>query len=880
MNRAVWRLARRELTRHRARSLLALLLVALPVAAIGALGVISTSLDNLQFQFEKNVQATIVYFREPVHQTPEGYYFTSAAGQLPASVDVPAVVTPLIPSEDLLTLDADLTVKVRSSTQEVSLTLRQVDTRDLEASTPIATGTRPAKGEIALTQEYARELGVHIGDSVQIYYDNRWTRVTVVGIGSNLLAPDQLVTNIDTMMVGTARWIITGPAPIDWDTVKALNERGFVVESTWVLAHPPPRSAQYPDILADPLADAGASSSITDWLWTGGLTGAGFIEMVLLITPIFTVSAKRQTRSIALMAAIGASAKQQRLLVLLQGTILGFVGSTLGVGAGSLAASAYLRHHDYPASFPWPWLLGTAALGVLLGIASAWFPARSAGQINIIRALSGRRNVTARRGRRLFRFVFPALIGIGVLIQIYATRETRYLTFIGGTGLFFLGLIGCAPRFIAVAARVMSRISLPMRLASREVQRSSHRTVPATAAILGATLVASMTLVTVTSNTAQTYSHQARVNPQASILIGPSNLELATDADYEQLASASERVQQIVGPSTIAPLYAVLDNTYEASLMADVPPEQDCPLYSIPNADETPAIEEQYRDDPRCESFFSNSWWSGPELPSPDAWILALVDDGSYLEASGLLTDTQLARSQEILAEGGVILPEPNAIVDGHATVQFWGWDDSSEQQVLLAEANLPAVHTLPHNFPYMVLSPQATDRFGLTPVQIGTLVVPENPPDAFEADEIRSTIRTEYNLLTATVSQQRPVEVLAPFLVSALILLILIGNVLLVLALASQETRDDLATLDAVGAPPTLRRRYSAAQSALIALACSPIGILGGIYAGALSVHITASELHIPWPLISLIVLMPLLAALVGAYAAPRRPRLTRRRD
>ncbi|MBE6484129.1 MAG: FtsX-like permease family protein [Actinomycetaceae bacterium] len=877
MSRAVWRLAWRELTRHRARSLLALLLVALPVAAISALGVVSTSLNILQSQFEEHVQATIVYFREPLHQDPEGYSINLKGRQLPSSVDVPTVVTPLIPSEDIVTLDADLTVKVRSSTQEVSVTLRQVDTRDLSATTPITTGTRPVKGEIALTEEHARELSVHVGDSVQLYYENRWARVTVAGIGSNLLAPNQLAANTDT---GIARWIITGPAPIDWNTVKALNERGFLVVSAWIIAHPPPLSEQYPDILADSEAGAGEDSSITDWLWTGGLIGAGLIEMALLITPVFTVSAKRQTRSIALVAAIGATAKQQRLLVLLQGAILGCIGSVLGVGLGSLAATAYLRHRDYLPSLPWIWLLGTAALGVLLGITSAWFPARSAGQINIIRALSGRRSIIAPHGRRLYRFAFPALIVIGILIQVFAVRETRYLTFIGGTGLFFLGLIGCAPHFIALAARMTSWISLPMRLASREVQRSSHRTVPATAAILGATLVASMTLVIVTSNTAQTYAHQTRVGPQASILVGPSNLELATDTDYEQLASASERIQQIVGPSVTAPLYAVVDLTHITYLIADVPPEQECPLYTIPNLDETPGTEERYKDDPRCESFFSNSWWSGPELPSPDDGILALVDDGSYLEASGLLTDTQLARSQEILTEGGVILPEPNAIVEGHATVQFWGWDDSREQQALLTEANLPAVHTLPYNFPYMVLSPQAADRFGLTPVQIGTLVVPENPPDAFEADEIRSTIRAEYSLLTATVSQRRPVEVLTPFLVSALILLILIGAVLLVLALASQETRDDLGTLDAVGAPPTLRRRYSAAQSTLIALACSPIGILGGIYAGALSVRATASELHIPWPLISLIVLMPLLAALAGALAAPRLPRLARRGD
>ncbi|AWE42559.1 hypothetical protein DDD63_07105 [Actinobaculum sp. 313] len=84
MNRAVWRLARRELTRHRIRSLFALLLVALPVAAISALGVVSTSVNNLQSQLEENVQATILYFGVPVHQDPLVTPSTRGAGNYPA----------------------------------------------------------------------------------------------------------------------------------------------------------------------------------------------------------------------------------------------------------------------------------------------------------------------------------------------------------------------------------------------------------------------------------------------------------------------------------------------------------------------------------------------------------------------------------------------------------------------------------------------------------------------------------------------------------------------------------------------------------------------------------------------------------------------------
>lgn len=100
--------------------------------------------------------------------------------------------------------------------------------------------------------------------------------------------------------------------------------------------------------------------------------------------------------------------------------------------------------------------------------------------------------------------------------------------------------------------------------------------------------------------------------------------------------------------------------------------------------------------------------------------------------------------------------------------------------------------------------------------------------------------------------------------------------------------TRGDLATLAAVGADTRMRRRVSAAQSALLALLGTVLGIGGGLALGWVLVTVQryrweipdlAWVLAIPWPAVAAIAIgIPVLATAVGWLASPRRLPLTRR--
>ena len=116
----------------------------------------------------------------------------------------------------------------------------------------------------------------------------------------------------------------------------------------------------------------------------------------------------------------------------------------------------------------------------------------------------------------------------------------------------------------------------------------------------------------------------------------------------------------------------------------------------------------------------------------------------------------------------------------------------------------------------------------------------------------------------------------------------LMLGGTLTATFLALSDSRPDLATMAAVGAPPRTRRGVAASYALVVggigALLGAPVGLIPGL---AISRPLTrdyatgATSMEIPWLLVTVVVLgLPLLtAAVVGAAARGRLP-LTARID
>jgi putative ABC transport system permease protein len=135
---------------------------------------------------------------------------------------------------------------------------------------------------------------------------------------------------------------------------------------------------------------ASASTAVTR-LAMRLLAGFAAVALVLAAVGIYAVmaySVRRRTRELGTRVALGASRADIIRLVLREGGVITFIGVTIGLAAGLLAArslSAVL--FGVPPSDPW----SIAAAAVILGLtamAACLVPARRASRIDPARTLT------------------------------------------------------------------------------------------------------------------------------------------------------------------------------------------------------------------------------------------------------------------------------------------------------------------------------------------------------------------------------------------------------------------------------------------------------------------------------------------------------------
>ena len=111
----------------------------------------------------------------------------------------------------------------------------------------------------------------------------------------------------------------------------------------------------------------------------------------------FAVIAQRRLRQLGMLAAIGATEKHLRLVLLTNGAVVGAIGALIGTVAGLalwLAIAPTLEpavgHRIDRLSLPWPLLAMVVLVAVLGATAAAWWPGRAVARVPVTLALSAR----------------------------------------------------------------------------------------------------------------------------------------------------------------------------------------------------------------------------------------------------------------------------------------------------------------------------------------------------------------------------------------------------------------------------------------------------------------------------------------------------------
>ena len=199
-------------------------------------------------------------------------------------------------------------------------------------------------------------------------------------------------------------------------------------------------------------------------LATIGLTFIG-----LLAVAGFTVMAQRRLRALGMLAAVGATDRQVRRVLLANGAAVGAVGATGGIVLGLatwLALTPAFENvvgHRYDVfALPWWAVVASVILALLTSIAASWWPARGVARIPIVAALSGRPAPPQPAHR--FALLGTALAAGGFICLVLShTRHAALI--IAGILATSAGMLLLAPLGIRAAALVAARAPVAVRLA-------------------------------------------------------------------------------------------------------------------------------------------------------------------------------------------------------------------------------------------------------------------------------------------------------------------------------------------------------------------------------------------------------------------------------
>ncbi|PZS27317.1 MAG: hypothetical protein DLM58_19005 [Pseudonocardiales bacterium] len=893
MSRSSWRaslrIARRDAWRAKGRSLLVLALIGLPVFA---LGVADVAYRTYQLGPSERIarelgsaQAAVRWLGGPVSQDPAAWLGPAGIGFQPATTSRPATTEQLLGdlppgSRAIAYLSAFSDMQIHTSSG-----LKYAQQVGLDYTDPLAHGLVHQKSgraprnvhEVALTPSLAKSAGLGIGDVMHLINPTR--DLTVVGLAadaahnhaeSGYTLPAAVPVQRASAFGYEQAWLIGSLKPITWAQVRQLNARGYAVLSRSVYLRPPPASEV-------PVQGVSYSASSNQAVASGALVGGmALLEIVLLAGPAFAVSARRQRRDLALIAATGGRRSDLRNVVLSNGIVLGLAAGVLGVVGAVVGAAIGVptlgRYLDaVPGHFEVRALELSALLlvAVLTALAAAVFPARAAARTDVVAALAGRRG--ALRTPKRVVVVGLAVGTAGVVATLGgASASTSSTVILSGVALTELGLIICTPGLLGLVSRLGRRLPLAPRIALRDAGRNRSAAAPAVAAVMASLIGAVAVLLGVASS-----NDQSRRNYQLGLPINDA---------YVQLSPAQVRRAVDIA----------------AALGATMPASQVVSVHGAPlGCDDKKSCSIRQAMLYRESSYVGSTRYNGSLFPQ------TIVDDGSGVTA---LFGQATPEAAAALRAGKAVVLDRSAVHDGKVSIVISSIDETQAPSVVTPgqdpatapqpRISIPAV-AVDRGFAAaeLILPPSVAAHLGLVSPPVGVLAANTRAPSDHERQAANAALsKIDPTLFLSTESGYHDANGWMLYALIGVAGLIAVGAAVIATALANLDSRADLVTLGAIGASPRTRRVLSMSRAGIIAgigavLGCaagflpalawirsvqsSERAFTGPVFAGGTGAAPQGLRLVVPWPIIALALFgIPVIAAVIaGTFTRSRLP-------
>jgi putative ABC transport system permease protein len=566
------------------------------------------------------------------------------------------------------------------------------------------------------------------------------------------------------------------------------------------------------------------------------LGGVVLLLIGLVASAGFVVVAQRRQRQLGMLAAVGATDRHLRLVVLANGMLVGVASALVGAAAALLGwlvlaprLEAGAGHRIATFDVPW-WLVATGmALAVVTATAAAWWPARAMARIPITEALSGRPprpRPTRRSGAVAAVLLAAGFVCLSVGFDNPHDRANPVLV-LTGMAAVVIGILFASPVAIRLLAATARRLPVAPRLAVRDLARYQARSGAALAAIslglgIAVAVVIAAAAAVPSADEGNLSDHQVLV--RAGGTVDGVLPELTPAAPARQRAEVDRFASTLDHPTVLA-LETVVDPTIKETTQGKVVR----PVGSLAR-----------RVGPTTFRFVGVLYVATPELLARLG-----VDPGVIRPGTDILTG---ATAGELRLVGGR------------------REDRAAPKRQLI---KIPQYTSMPH----ALITPAGVRRLGWTPVTAGWLVESRSPITGDQLARGRA-VAADAGL---TIEAREGTDELAAIRAGATAggMLLALGVLAMTVGLLRGEAANDLRTLAATGATSTTRRNLTGATAGALGLLGVLLGV-GGAYLALVAGYLDSPGALGRPPFVDLgitIVGVPLIALGTGWLLAGREP-------
>lgn len=368
-------------------------------------------------------------------------------------------------------------------------------------------------GQALLDADTAKKKDVRIGDTLTVLAQPGSFKVKVVGIATfTTTNPGAALVFLDTRVAQTE--LLGSPDSATGISVTAASGVSDSVLKQRIAAELGRTTYEYQTAAEQAKSSAASLGGFLDVIKYVmlGFAGIAVLVGIFLIVNTFSMLIAQRTRELGLLRALGADRRQVRRSVLTEATLLGLVGSTLGLAAGiglafgliGLMGAFGMNLKSTEIVIGWATPVSAYVVGVGVTFVAAYLPARRAAGVSPMAALADAE--IAGTGRPLkVRAVVGAVVGAAgaaALVGCAVSTQTGSAASLLGLGvvLTLVATVIAGPLLVRPVIRVLGGAFPALfgsvgRMSQRNALRNPRRTGATAAALMvGLALVGGMSV--------------------------------------------------------------------------------------------------------------------------------------------------------------------------------------------------------------------------------------------------------------------------------------------------------------------------------------------------------------------------------------------------